>query len=133
MWLQNSNLARGTDLLLQGFLCFPQSLGANAGTVSQIRPLLSRSTFFGFNIIQPFDTVRRVTNSIVKQTAGILHMERTVSHISRPSLNNIILSIVSVLYISAYILFYVALRPDSGSWPPLTGLRGYTPWPHHTR
>jgi len=26
--------------------------------------------------------------------------------------------------------FHVALRPDSASFPPLTGLRGYTYWTH---
>jgi len=27
----------------------------------------------------------------------------------------------------------VAFRPDSGSWPPFTGLRDHTHWTHHTR
>jgi hypothetical protein len=58
------------------------------------------------------DTMRRVTNSIVKQTTGIMHMERTVNHNSRPSLNNITLSIVPLLHIWAYFLFLCgALTP----------------------
>jgi len=29
--------------------------------------------------------------------------------------------------------FSMAIRPDSGSWPPLKGLRDHTHWTHHTR
>ena len=29
--------------------------------------------------------------------------------------------------------FSMAIRPDSGSWPPLTGHRDHTLWTHHTR
>ena len=28
---------------------------------------------------------------------------------------------------------FLALRPDPGSWPPLTGLRDHTHWTHHTQ
>jgi len=31
------------------------------------------------------------------------------------------------------ILFYLALRPDSETWPPLTGLRDHIYWTYHTR
>ena len=34
-----------------------------------------------------------------------------------------------------FILFYIfaVLRPDARSWPPITELRGHTPWTHHAR
>ena len=32
-----------------------------------------------------------------------------------------------------FFFFPVALRPDSGSWTPLTGLSDHTHWTHHTR
>ena len=34
-------------------------------------------------------------------------------------------------YIAMY-FFFVALRPDFGSWPPLAGLRDHTHWAHNT-
>ena len=29
-------------------------------------------------------------------------------------------------------IFFVALRPEFGSWPPLTGLRDHIGWTHHS-
>jgi len=38
-----------------------------------------------------------------------------------------------MVYIYIYIIFSVALRSNSGSWPPLTGRRDHTHWTHYTR
>jgi YD repeat-containing protein len=40
---------------------------------------------------------------------------------------------ISVKTVGVPSFFPVALRPDSGSWHPLTGLRDHTHWTHHTR
>jgi hypothetical protein len=59
----SSNVGLETAILSQGFLCFPQSLQANAGKVPQIRPPPLHSTSFSVHC-KSFDAIVLLKESV---------------------------------------------------------------------